>query len=196
MPPIVQLHDGTPVHLRLLKPADRDAVIEALHRLSPDSRYYRFWSKLEGVSENLLQRFLNPEPGQHETWVAQDPERLGEPGYGGGSFWRSERNPEEAEISFIVADEAQRRGVGTLLLALIWVRAEKAGITRFTGHVLPDNYSVLDWFRALGAGMHYQSGQYTFEVVLDESRLRKSVTSAKLTVWLQKLREMESLAGK
>lgn len=185
MQPLVQLKDGTPVLLRLLQPDDRDAVIEAFRRLSPDSRYYRFWNRLDQVSETLLQRFLNPQPGLHETWVAQDPERPLEPGYGGGSYWRQVDDAELAEISLVVADEAQHRGVGTLLLALVWVRAYRIGVRRFFGYVLADNYSVLDWFRDLGASMRYEGGQYRFEMSLDPSGLKDTSSARRLVAWLE-----------
>jgi len=191
--PVVHLADGTPVLIRPMRPDDRAAVVEAFRRLSPDSRYYRFWSRREGVSEKLLQRFLHPEPGLHETWVAQDPERPGEPGYGGGSYWRSEKDPQTAEISLVVADEAQHRGLGTLLLALVWVRAYQVGVRCFYGHVLPDNYSVLDWFRALGAEMHYQSGEYWFLLPLQLEKLRDTPSSHRLVAWVQRLVDMREL---
>ncbi|TLD68228.1 GNAT family N-acetyltransferase [Phragmitibacter flavus] len=189
----VYLADGAPVLIRPLVEEDREAVMEAFRRLSPDSRYYRFWSRREGVSEQLLQRFLNSEPGVHETWLAQDPERLGEPGYGGGSYWRSEEWPEAAEVSLVVADEAQHRGIGTLLLALVWVRAYQMGVREFFGFVLPDNYSVLDWFRALGATMKYEGGQYRFVLSLDPGRLKDTNSARRLVEWVGVLMEMEGL---
>jgi GNAT superfamily N-acetyltransferase len=193
MCPVVHLDDGTPVLIRLLVPEDRDAVVMAFRRLSPDSRYYRFWSRREGVSEELLQRFLNSQPGVHETWVAQDPERPAEPGYGGGSYWRSESAPDTAEVSLVVADEAQNRGLGTLLLALVWVRAYQMGVRQFFGFVLPDNYSVLDWFRALGATMKYDAGRYRFDLSLDPLRLKDTPSARRLVEWVQVLMDMESL---
>ena len=178
--PIVWLPDGMPVLLRLITPADREAVKEAFRRLSPDSRYYRFWTAQEALPDSILNSFLNAEPGLHETWAAQDPQHPDEPGYGGGSFWRSRSDPESAEISFTVADECQRKGLGNLLLAVLWVRAKACGISKFCGHVLGDNYSVLDWFRALGAVMTFSSGHYQFVLSLDETQLRATRTSEKL----------------
>lgn len=188
--PIVHLQDGTALLLRLITPADRAAVLEAFARLSPESRYYRLWHAQQTLSDSLLNRFLNAEPGRHETWAALHPETPDEPGCGGASFWRSEVNPDEAEISFTVADEAQHSGVGTLLLALLWRRAKRSGISAFLGHVLPDNYAMLDWVRALGAKLTLGSGQFTFHLPLEEGRLKPTLTSTKL---LARLRELENL---
>lgn len=187
-----KLRDGSPVLLRMFTPSDKEAVREAFRRLSPDSHYYRFWTQSRELPDSLLNRVLNPEPGLHETWAMLDPDRPDEPGQGGASFWKTEREPWRAEVSFTVADEVQRRGVGTLLLALLWLRAKKAGITQFFGVVLPDNYTVLDWFRALGARVKLHSGQYEFELQLDESKLKATPTAERFK---ERLRELEGLIG-
>jgi GNAT superfamily N-acetyltransferase len=187
---LVKLPDGTPVLLRLFTPADRAAVLEAFRSLSLDSHYYRFWTRHRELPDSLLNRFLNPEPGLHETWAAQDPAAPEQPGYGGGSFWRQTEDPWRAEISLTVADGAQHRGVGLLLLAQLWLRARLAGVTEFYGVVLPDNYTVLDWFRALGARIRLERGQYDFVLGLDEEALKDTPTSARLKERLAELRSL------
>lgn len=187
--PIVRLENGTALLLRLITPEDREAVAEAFRRLSRESRYYRFWSSQQALPDSLLNRFLNAEPGQHESWAALHPEAPDEPGCGGASFWRSEMQPLEAEISLTVADECQHTGVGTVLLAVLWLRARAAGITTLYGHVLADNYSMLDWVRALGAQMQMGRGEYVFRLLLEESLLRASSASTKLRT---RLRELEA----
>lgn len=186
--PLVHLEDGTAVLLRLFVPSDREAVQEAFRRLSRDSRYYRFWSRQESVPDSLLNSFLNAEPGLHETWAAQDPLKPDEPGMGGGSFWRSKTDSSAAEISFTVADECQHQGVGTLLLAVLWLRAELSGIREFHGYALSDNYAVLDWFRALGAAPKLEHGHFHFVLALDRARLKPTPTASKLCAWLEQLR--------
>ncbi len=186
-PTIVHLADGTPLLLRLITPADREAVLEAFRRLSPDSRYYRLWSSQQTIPDSLLNRFLNAEAGQHESWAALDPAKPAEPGCGGASFWRSASHPEEAEISLTVADESQHCGVGTVLMAMLWRRAVKVGIQRFTGCVLPDNYRMLDWLRALGVRLRLERGQFAFALPLDEKGLKATSTSAKLAARLREL---------
>lgn len=189
-PPIAKLQDGTELLLRLITPEDREAVEEAFRRLSPESRYYRLWSSQKSLPDSLLNRFLNAEPGQHESWAALHPEAPLEPGCGGASFWRSDARPDLAEISLTVADESQHSGVGTLLLALLWLRAGKAGVTEFFGHVLPENYAMLDWMRALGARIKLQSGQFVFHLPLVEEALKPTPTAARLVA---RLRELENL---
>jgi RimJ/RimL family protein N-acetyltransferase len=187
VPPIVHLPDGTALLLRLIVPEDREVVLEAFRRLSPDSRYYRLWSSQQTIPDSLLNRFLNAEPGKHESWAALDPNAPVEPGCGGASFWRSDEQPDRAEISLTVADECQHHGVGTILLAILWLRASQLGIREFIGHVLPDNHRMLDWMRALGARLKLAHGQFTFHLPLDTSSLKPTPTTAKLIARLQEL---------
>lgn len=186
--PIVYLKDGTALLLRLITPADRDAILEAFRRLSPESRYYRLWSSQQALPDSLLNRFLNAEPGKHESWAAQHPDAPDEPGCGGASFWRSEQDPNAAEISMTVADESQHRGVGTILLAALWIRAHRAGIRQLFGHVLPDNYTMLDWMRSLGAQLKWEGGQFVFHLALETGTLKQTPTAAKL---LQRIGQLE-----
>ena len=189
-PPIIHLQDGTPLLLRLIRPEDREAVEEAFRRLSPDSRYYRLWSTQQALPDSLLNRFLNSEPGRHETWAALDPDAPKEPGFGGASFWKNESEPHLAEISLTVADERQRCGVGTVLLAVLWLRAARAGVREFVGYVLPDNHRMLDWVRALGGRVRLAGGHFTFQLPLKVESLKATSSSGKLAARIRELEEL------
>lgn len=166
-------------------------MVEAFHQLSADSRYYRFWTSHPQVQEQLLERFLNPKPGIHETWAAQDPARPMEPGYGAASYFRNEDSEDSAEISFTIADEAQSKGIGTLLFARLWTRAQGSGIQYFTGTVLFDNFRTLEWVRQLGAKLQLQGSTYTFEMKIDLATLKSNPTCNTLK---QRIAEFEESA--
>lgn len=180
----VSLADGTPVLLRPIGPGDREAVLEAFRRLSPESRYGRFWTRYEKLPDSILQRFLHADHVNQAVWAALDPARPGELGFGAGSWWREAPGATEAEVSFTIADEAQHRGIGTLLLAVLWHLAREKGITCLRGHALPDNHAVLDWFRRLGAAMALEHGQIIMRLPLEPRQLRESPASARLRQWL------------
>jgi RimJ/RimL family protein N-acetyltransferase len=189
-PPIVHLANGTALLLRLIVPEDREVVLEAFRRLSPDSRYYRLWSSQQTLPDSLLNRFLHAEPGKHESWAALDPATPTEPGCGGASYWRVDASPEQAEISLTVADECQHTGVGTVLLAVLWLRASAVGVREFFGHVLPDNHRMLDWMRALGARIKLESGQFVFHLPLHIPSLKLTLTSERFIARLEELQRM------
>lgn len=184
---MVHMPDGTPVLLRPIGPEDREAVREAFRRLSPDSRYYRFWTRQEQMPDSLLQRFLHSDHVSQDVWAAQDPTRTHEIGYGAGSWFRDARDPTLAEVSFTIADEVQHRGFGTLLMAVLWRRAQQRDITRFFGVALPENQTAVEWFRALGAHITWAHGQYTFHLPLDAARLPHTSAAQRLRQWLDTL---------
>lgn len=146
------LRDGTPVVARPLTPADREMVADGYRRLSPEARYQRFWVR-DGkvIGDAMLDRLLTGSPPEHAVWTVFDPARQGFPGMGAASFWRSETDPEEAELSVTVLDADQGRGVATLLLAVLWLVAYRHGILRFTGYTMPENVKALRWMRSTGA---------------------------------------------
>lgn len=148
----LRLSDGTPVVARPLTPADRPYLAEGYRRLSPEARYQRFWVKGgEVIGDAMLDRLLNAQLPEHAIWTVYDPVRTDFPGLGAASFWRSGEDPVEAEVSATVLDSEQGRGVGTLLLAILWLVAYRHGIGRFVGYTMPENLRALRWMRATGA---------------------------------------------
>jgi acetyltransferase len=156
------LSDGHAVVLRPLGPADRAALAEGYRRLSPDSRYQRFWVRTgEVMGDRMLDRILTDDPSEHAVWAALDPGR-DFPGIGAASFWRSKEDPDEAEFSCTVLDGDQRRGVGTLLLAALWLAAFRVGIRRFVGYTMPENTAAVRWMRATGAEAEWDGYKVIF----------------------------------
>lgn len=162
-----RLRDGTKVVVRPLTAADRGALAEGYRRLSPESRYQRFWVRSGGViGEAMLDRLLAVEPGKHAVWAVMDPAREF-PGVGAASFWRSE-DEEEAEFSCTVLDADQRKGVGTLLLSLLWLEAMRLGIRKFVGYTMPENVSAIRWMRDTGAQGEWDGYKVIFRWDLDD----------------------------
>ena len=147
----VTLRDGTPVIARPLVPEDRPALAEAYRRLSPEARYHRFWTHTgEVVGEKMLDQVLAQDPESHVTWTVLEPTRDFPP-VGGASWWREMHDPSQAELSAMVLDADQGRGVGTLLLALMWLTAYRAGIARLVAYVQAENRQAARWMRNCGA---------------------------------------------
>lgn len=188
----VRLRDGTPVLLRPITPADREAVAEAFRLLSPESRYHRFWVRARELNPRLIDELSSPDNVNHVAWAAIHEERDDLPGIGGGSFWRINGDSTTAEVSFTVADEFQGRGVATLMMAALWIHARSLGIERFVGYVLDSNLAMRAWFDALGASAVRNERQWIFHLLLDESLLPSSHAAVQLNRWLGVLRGEDS----
>ena len=182
------LRDGTPVIARPLIPEDRAQLAEAYRRLSPEARYNRFWTHTgEVVGEKMLDRVLQQNPATHVTWTILDPTREFSP-LGGASWWRDLNHPAEAEISLIVLDADQGRGIGTLLLAIMWLTAFRAGAESIVGYVLPDNRQAAAWMRNCGAAGDWDRYKLIYRWKLDDLEVLPQTRAAiELADWLARL---------
>ena len=182
------LRDGTAAIARPLIPDDRNALAEAYRRLSPEARYNRFWTHTgEVVGEKMLSRVLDQDPTKHVSWAVLDPARAFSP-MGGASWWRTAEQPGEVEISFIVLDDDHRRGIGTLLLALMWLTAFRAGAETMVGYVLMENRQAAGWMRDCGARGEWDGYKLSFRWSLENlNELPDTRAAAELTDWLARL---------
>lgn len=184
----LSLADGTPLLVRTIRPEDRDFIAEAFRRLSPEARYFRFWTRVRELNPRLVDQICTPDQKDHVGWVVLHQTRTDIPGIGGASFWRLKEDPTAAEISFTVADEFQGRGVGTLLLAVLWEHARTLGISRFVGHVLHENITMRAWWDALGASEQEATRHWQTTLILDETLLENSPAGNSLRAYLELVR--------
>ncbi|HEU4941749.1 MAG TPA: GNAT family N-acetyltransferase, partial [Gaiellaceae bacterium] len=140
----VILRDGTTLRLRPPTADDTDALVDFLGGLSRESVYYRFHG-FPTVNEKLVSSFVDPDWHERGHLVGE----LGGRIIALASYVRL-RDPTAAEVAFVVADELQRRGIGTRLLEQLAERAGSVGIERFVAEVLADNSQMLHVFEAVG----------------------------------------------
>ena len=184
----LSLRDGTPVIVRPLVEEDREAAAEAYRRLSPEARYQRFWTRTgEMLGDAMLDKLVRQDSDRHMTWVVLDPARAFPP-MGGASWWRNPTNPGEAELSAMVLDDDQQRGIGTLLLAVMWLSAYRAGIGHLVGYTLTENRRAANWMRDCGGEGEWDGYKLAFRWDLaDLDRLPETAAAADLAAWLAEL---------
>lgn len=184
----LKLRDGTPVIARALHAGDRERLAEAYRRLSPESRYNRFWTHTgEIIGDRMLDKVLHQDPLRHVSWAILDPTRDFPP-LGGASWWRNANHPEEAEISAIVLDDDQGRGIGTLNLAIMWLTAYRAGVTELVAYTLPENRQAADWMTHCGAEGSWDGYKLVFRWHLENLDLLPTTRcAADLAQWLAEL---------
>lgn len=184
----VTLPDGQKVLLREVRTSDRERALAAFDKLSVESVYFRFWNDLLELSESMLDRLTKADQINHIVWCALNPDDIDEPGYGAASLWRFEDDPTMAEVSFTVLDEYQSRGIGTLLLAVMWLLAEKLDINMLRANVLAENKRAIDWLLDIGGRAVENRGVCEIDILLDESEDVQTERRAVLLRWLQLLR--------
>jgi GNAT superfamily N-acetyltransferase len=161
----VTLRSGDEVQLRPIGPDDKPRLVEALERLSPESRYLRFFSAMPELRDEQLRYLTEVDHRTHEALVAIEPETGA--GLGVARYVRSPHDPAEAEIAVAVVDDWQGRGLGTALLHELAIAARAAGVERFTASVLAHNRTMLDVLRALGDARVTHREDGVVELVMD-----------------------------
>lgn len=144
----VELRDGKVALLRALRKDDRARIAAAFERLSPDSRYRRFFRMLEELSERELTYLTEIDHRDHEAIVALDPQS--DEVVGVARYVRSDEDPTRAEAAVAVADDWQGRGLGRALLERLSERAREEEVERFTALVQADNRRAVQALSNLG----------------------------------------------
>jgi GNAT superfamily N-acetyltransferase len=160
-----ELSDGSEVEIRPLTADDKAGLAAGFERLSELSRYRRFLSPTSRLSAKQLAYLTEVDHRDHEALVAIDP--TSRHGLAVARYVRSAQNPGEAEFAVAVADDWQRRGLGTALLQQLAARARAEGITRFSGFVLEDNEPMRGLLQSLGEVQQRDAHDGTLEVWLE-----------------------------
>lgn len=135
--------------VRPIAPADAGIAQTFVASLSGTSRYFRFFQALKCLSPAMLDRFTRVDHVSEVALAAvadpdTRPRMVAEARYAVAADGRS------AEFALAVADQWQRRGLATQLMARLESIAAAAGITIFTGECLAINEGFVSFARSLG----------------------------------------------
>ncbi|MDX6572085.1 MAG: hypothetical protein QOC86_1241 [Gaiellales bacterium] len=140
------LRDGSTLELRPITATDRELLAEAFERLSPQSRYRRFFSPVSQLSQRQLDYLTDVDHHDHEALVALADGQI----VGVARFVRT--RPGVAEPAIVVSDDWQGRGLGAQLLDALVDRAREEGVDCFVAPVLSENRGAIALFERLGEG--------------------------------------------
>lgn len=152
-PVLVTLDDGATVLVRGVGPEDHDQFLAGWERLSPESRFRRFFSPMPSLSAALLDYFTHPDQRDHVAIAAASLDGDGEEvaGLGVARLIRLHDRPEAAELAVAVIDEWHGRGLGTALVHRLLELAPDRGIEVVEADVLDENHAMRAVFDRLGA---------------------------------------------
>ena len=144
-----QLADGTDITIRPIRPEDAELVQAFVRGLSEESRYFRFMSSMQELTENMLVRFTQIDYSREMALIAvtsvQDREiELGVARYA--------INPDgdTCEFALVVADSFQGKGLGQKLMGVLMEAARAKGLSAIEGEVLSNNHNMLKLMMRLG----------------------------------------------
>ena len=158
------LRDGELVDFRPVNQNDKETLQKGMLALSSKSRYFRFFSPILKLSDTQLCNFTEIDQHNHVAWIALAHNEPEQRGLGIARFIRIQNQPEIAEFGVAVIDSHQQRGLGTILLAVLYRMASIKGIAILRGYVLADNTVMRSWLGRLGAVGVYENGVYRMDL--------------------------------
>ena len=140
----VLLSDGGVAHLRPIRPSDADRLVAFYDRVSPESKYLRFFAPYPRLSDRDVKRFTEVDYVDRVAFIIT----LGDDMIAVGRYDRIE--DDHAEVAFLIEDAHQGRGIAQLLLEHLAQAAREREITRFVAEVLPANRRMAKVFADAG----------------------------------------------
>ena len=140
----VALRDGGTCHLRPITPADGDALRHFYARLSDQTIYFRFFGPYPRLSNRDVHHFTTVDYYERVALVATVGDEIV------GVVRYDKVDPATAEVAFVIRDDHQSRGLGTVFLEHIAQVARERGVRRFTASILPDNTRMMEVFEHAG----------------------------------------------
>ena len=163
-----RLPDGASILIRPIRADDKRMLEDGLRHLSDESVQRRFLTLKRSFSRAELQYLTEVNGRDHVALVAEYP---GEPVrrlIAVARFVRLAEDPTAAEVAIVVADDWQRRGVGSLLAELLAEEARRARIARFTATMASDNVAAHRLMHRLTTHLELRNaGHGVSELVLD-----------------------------
>ncbi len=140
----VVLSDGATAHLRPILAGDAERLVDFYARVSDESKYYRFFAPYPTLTSRDVDHFTNVD---HDARVAMIL-LVGSDMIAVGRYERI--SDADAEVSFLVEDGHQGRGIGSVLLEHLAQAARERGVHRFVADVLPVNRRMATVFAEAG----------------------------------------------
>ncbi len=167
----VLLKDGLGVLLRPATPDDVPLVKDLLSRVSRESLQMRFMATIAEVPHETVVQMCSGDFTERGCLLAivgegEDERVIGLGDYIGYGDGRT------AEVSFLVDDSYQGRGIGTLILERLAGIAATFGYVEFEAEVLWENRAMINVFRSSGFDLHQgiDSGVIHVEFPIDAPR--------------------------
>lgn len=182
----ILLRDGSSLHLRPIKTDDLNQLMEFHKRLSPRSVYFRYFSPLPELGEDRARELTLVDYENTFALVGELAGRI----VGVARYYRDEKDPDRAEVAFLIEDALQGRGIATRMLERLAEIAREKSITTFDAYVLGDNRKMMDVFmhtgfeveRRLDGGVFQVSFSITPTPEFEERAARRSQMAAQASM--------------
>jgi acyl-CoA hydrolase/GNAT superfamily N-acetyltransferase len=155
--------EGLEIFLRPVNISYEPLLKDFFYSLSDESTYKRFISARKDMPHERLQEFVIIDHSQETVILATVGEEDNETVVGVGQYGINE-NKHTAEVSVVVRDDYQRKGIGRELLKYLTYLAKKQGLLGFTAEVLVENKAMLRLFEEMGFDMEKRNVEGVYEL--------------------------------
>lgn len=184
----VVLSDGGTVYLRPILPSDGENLVAFHGKLSDRTRYYRYFGAYPRMPKRDVDRFSRVDHHNRVALIAL----LGDEIVAVGRFDRLD-DPETAEVAFVVADEHQGRGLGSILLEHLAAAAQECGLRSFIADVLAENAQMVRVFRDAGYQVKRSMVEGSVHLEFDIDPTEESVAVARAREQAAEARSVHNL---
>jgi acyl-CoA hydrolase/GNAT superfamily N-acetyltransferase len=139
------LSDGTQLMFRPVKPTDDKALRDMFYSLSEKSIAFRFFQPIKAFPHKFIQDFTTIDFSKDMAIAGFIQDSGGEQIVGVAHYYLNQ-STNKAEVSFLVRDDWQAKGMGTDLLEILTDIARKRGVGGFDARVLAQNQMMLAVF--------------------------------------------------
>ena len=163
-----RLPDGALILVRPIRADDKRMLEDGLRHLSDESVQRRFLTLKRSFSRSELRYLTEVNGRDHVALVAEYPGDAVRRLIAVARFVRLADDPTTAEAAIVVADDWQRRGVGSQLAERLADEARRLGIRRFTATMSSDNVAAHRLMRRLTNHLERrEAGHGVSELVID-----------------------------
>jgi acyl-CoA synthetase (NDP forming)/GNAT superfamily N-acetyltransferase len=182
----VLLRDGLGITLRTATSEDIPAVEKLINKVSETSRYFRFMAEVSYVSKSTVEQMCKNNPREQASLLAIIGDSQGSRVIGIGNYV-SLGVKNVAEVAFLVDDQFQGKGIGTLLLERLAGIAAANGFVGFEAEMLYENQKMMTVFKDAGFELLQIPGGSTVHIefpvsgtaaLREQAELRDRIASA------------------
>jgi RimJ/RimL family protein N-acetyltransferase len=154
---------GFPILTRPVKISDEPLLKDFFYSLSDQSLYRRFISVRKDMPHERLQEFVIIDYTREMVILATVKEAEMEKVVAVGQYGINDQI-HSAEVSLVVRDDYQNKGIGTALLSYLTYLAKREGLMGFTAEVLVENKPMIHLFEKMGFDIQKRSAQGVYEL--------------------------------
>ncbi len=159
---------------RPIKVTDEEMMRDLFYRLSEQTVYLRFFRSLRSMPHRDLMHFVHVDYSDEMAivGVVEDPEKPEREQIICVGRYFLNRAMNVAEVSYLVRDDYQRRGIGTFLVRYVARIARENGIEGFVAEILSDNIPAMRVLSKLGFPVEttLSGGNYQLRVSFGHAR--------------------------